>query len=54
MTDFAQWVAEHPPPDLQELVRAHGCYLDIPEDAWREYIQAMKDWQQERRDRYRR
>ena len=51
-TDFAQCVADNPPPDLQELVRAHGTYLDIPEDAWRDYFYRVGVWQGLRRDRF--
>jgi len=52
MTGFAEWCAEHPPPDLQELVRAWGSYWAIPEEAWRAYQDDLKRWHLARRDRF--
>jgi len=52
-TDFAIWLAENPPPDLQELIDAHGGdYWAIPEEGWRKYLAAVKNWQARRHDRF--
>ena len=70
-SDFAQWIAANPPPDLQALVRKagerraaelgvpfepgnpdHAGYWHITEEEWRAYLDDMKRWQGERRDRF--
>jgi hypothetical protein len=50
---YAEWVKLNPPPDLQELIRTHGGYWAIPDDAWIAYIKAMHSWNLHRRDLWR-
>jgi hypothetical protein len=50
----AELVPDNAPPDLQELVAAHGGYSNIPATAWAQYDEAMKVWQAQRREKYRR
>jgi hypothetical protein len=42
------------PPDLQALVAEHGGYDRISPEAWAHYDEAMKLWQAQRRERFRR
>jgi hypothetical protein len=42
------------PPDLQALVAAHGGYDKITPEAWAAYDAAMAEWQEQRRDKFRR
>jgi hypothetical protein len=35
---------EQRPPDLQELVRAHGGYDRITPEAWANYDRELADW----------
>jgi len=49
--DFAEWVKENPPPDLQELVAKYGTYSAIPEGAWRDFYRRRDLWESRRRDR---
>ena len=52
-TEFADWCAKNPPPNLQDLINLYGGdYWAIPEDAWREYVAAMKAWEGKRKDRF--
>jgi hypothetical protein len=50
-TEFARWIAANPPPDIQAIVRAHGTYTAVPEEAWREYLKALRKWQAKRQYR---
>jgi hypothetical protein len=50
--DFPTWLAQNPAPDLQELVRKHGGYSNIPAEAWAEHDRAVETWQRRRRERY--
>jgi uncharacterized protein (DUF3820 family) len=50
--EFVEWKRANPPPDLQELVAAHGGYDRIPPEAWAAHDQAMTDWQERRRTRF--
>ena len=47
---YAQWIAVNPPPDLHDLLRAHGSYSAVPRDEWNAYLAAVKAWQARRRD----
>jgi len=49
--DFAQWVQDNPPPDLQALVAKHGSYSQVPKEAWADFDQRMEEWQTRRRNR---
>jgi hypothetical protein len=49
--EFAAWLRDNPPPDLQEMVRLAGGYHLITEAMWADYDAAMADWQARRRDR---
>jgi hypothetical protein len=51
VSDFALWVKENPPPDLQDLVRRHGNYYSIPPAAWAQFDQDMQRWNDQRRSR---
>ena len=52
-TEFADWCAKNPPPNLQELIDAHGGdYWAIGEEEWRAYIARMKEWEGRRKDRF--
>jgi hypothetical protein len=42
------------PPDLQTLVYVYRGYEKIPPEAWDEFDRAMKAWQTQRREKYRR
>jgi len=47
----ARWqarVEKDPPPDLQDLVRAHGGHSSIPGTAWAEHDRKMKGWKERR------
>lgn len=51
-TDFAQWVCDNPEPNLHDLIKTHGTYWNIPEQAWRDYLAALSAWQLKRKDRF--
>jgi hypothetical protein len=42
------------PLDLQALVAAHGGYDKITPEAWAAYDAAMAEWQERRRDKFKR
>jgi len=50
--NFMDWLRENPAPDLQELVREHGGYSQIPPAAWLEWDQQVADWHMRRRQRF--
>lgn len=49
--EFYYWLAENPPPSVEDLIKQYGSYLDIPAEAWTRWDKQMSDWQQRRRDR---
>jgi hypothetical protein len=49
---FAEWVAENPAPDLQALVARFDGYSRVPPEAWMEFDNAMRKWQEEYRKRH--
>jgi hypothetical protein len=38
---FAEWLAAHPEPSLQELVERYGGYSRVPPEAWAEFDRRM-------------
>jgi hypothetical protein len=50
--DFADWLMQHPEPDIGDFVARYGDYSAIPLEAWREFDRAMATWQRLRRERY--
>lgn len=51
LTDFHDWIKDHPPPNLQELVARFGTYSAITPDAWAEFDAAREDWEYRRKNR---
>ena len=47
---FAEWLADHPEPSLQQLVERYGGYSRVPAKAWADFDRRMEAW----RDAYRR
>lgn len=45
------WLAAHPPPDLQKLVRTQGSYSAVSRETWAQWDVACKAWETSRRDR---
>lgn len=39
-----------PPPDLQQLIRRHGGYSNVPAEAWTEWDRLNAAWQMRRRE----
>lgn len=48
---YERWLKDHPPPDLQELIRKYGKYSQIPPEAWAEFEAAMEEWENLRKSR---
>lgn len=49
--EYERWVKDHPAPDLQDLIRKHGSYSQIPSEAWNEFDAAMNEWDELRKTR---
>lgn len=57
MTDtgtYTEWLTEHPPPDLMELVERFGGFSRVPVEEWAKYDHAYRSWNDERMRRYQR
>lgn len=50
--DYARWLREHPWPELQDLIDRFGGYSKITAEAWAEYDEAVRQWQELRQKRY--
>jgi hypothetical protein len=48
---FAEWLADHPEPSLQELVERYGGYSRVPPEAWAEFDRRMERWREEYKQR---
>lgn len=42
---YEEWVADNPPPDLGELVKAYGSFMQIPPSAWAKWDAELRSWQ---------
>ena len=49
---FAEWLRDHPEPNLQELVERHVGYSRVPVEAWQRFDADTKRWQQAYRKRH--
>jgi hypothetical protein len=51
---FSRWLADNPPPDLQELVERYDGYSKVPPEAWADFERAKVVWEVKRKARLRR
>jgi hypothetical protein len=49
---FVDWLRENPAPHLEDLVRQHGSFREIPPAAWLQWEERMSDWRARYRDRH--
>ena len=49
---FTAWLCENPAPRLEDLVRQHGSFREIPPAAWIDWERRMADWRARSRNRH--
>jgi hypothetical protein len=49
--DFARWLTNNPPPDLQAISEYYGGLGLVPENIWKQYQADMVAWQSRRANR---
>jgi hypothetical protein len=49
---FAEWLADHPEPSLQELIERYGGYARVPVDAWIDFDRRMQRWREVYKQRH--
>jgi hypothetical protein len=49
---FADWLRDHPPPDLQELVQRFDGFSKVPPREWARFDAAMARWREAYRRRH--
>lgn len=45
LNTYEEWVAVNPPPDLGELVKTYGTFMQIPPAAWQKWDSELRTWQ---------
>jgi hypothetical protein len=49
---FAEWLADHPEPSLQDLVERYGGYSRVPPEAWADFDYRVQVWREEYKRRH--
>jgi hypothetical protein len=49
--EFAEWIKGDQPPSLTKMVKRYGSYDKVPEGTWVKFHEAMKIWQERRKNR---
>jgi hypothetical protein len=49
---FSQWLADHPEPNVQDLVERYGGYSKVPIEAWADFDRRMAEWREAYKNRH--